>query len=145
MFKSIVTSQELVERDNKFYTKKDSELYSGKVNDKHKNGKTSFIGQYKNGMKIGEFITYHDNGQIKKKENYLLGTLDGLFKVYDKEGYVEKLKYFIKGKTLEFYESHQLIIKGQNVEFRKGDWWDDDLNTFRLMTIIDKKTQKTWI
>ena len=166
MFKSTVTSQELVERDKKYYTREDSELFSGKVEDKHKNGKTSFVGQYKNGMRSGEFITYFENGQIQKKENYLLGTLDGkivefykdgkiknsykmldgkisdgLFKVYDEEGYVEKLEFFKNFKSLNYYESHDLIVVETGKNFNVGDFFDDN-NNFKIFNVINSKTQK---
>lgn len=142
MFKSTVTSQELIERDKKYYTKEDSELFTGKVEDKHKNGKTSFVGQYKNGMRSGEFITYFENGQIQKKETYLLGTQegkveefnddgslrtsyvmkdgkypDGPIKFLDKEGFVEDFIFYKNNKEItEDFKTEQLHYKN-NIKF----------------------------
>ena len=70
------------------------------------------------------------------------GKIDGLFKVFDKEGNLEVdlLDFYKNNQVLIQYESHKLIIKEQGKEFRKGKWYDKE--NFRLMTIIDEKTQK---
>lgn len=159
MFKSTVTSQELVERDKKYYTKEDSELYSGKVEDNHKNGKTSFVGQYKNGMRTGEFITYYENGQIQKKETYLLGTQegkveefnddgslrtsyvmkdgkypDGPIKFLDKEGFVEDFIIYKNGKRIvEDFKTDSLYFK-QNIDLNSEHFF---LSPGNLKSIFD--------
>jgi antitoxin component YwqK of YwqJK toxin-antitoxin module len=154
MFKSTVTSQELVERDKKYYTKEDSELFSGKVEDKYKNGKTSFVGQYKNGIMTGEFVTYFENGQIQKKENYLLGTQEGKVEEFNDDGslrtsYVMKdgkypdgpIKFLDKeGFVFDFtmYKDNKLItkdFKSTNLYYSFEDF-DDKKLEFSLKSLM---------
>ncbi len=166
IFTKTVSTDQLIFRKNLSYTINSTKPYSGNIEDTHENGQVSLKGKYEDGLKTGLFIKYYDNGQIKESSNFFMGTeegkvqgfykngnikfsykmidgkIDGLYKTFDKEGNlkVEFISFFKNNRVLIQYESHKLIIKEQGKEFRKGKWYDKE--NFRLMTIIDEKTQK---
>ena len=52
------------------------------------------IENFKNGVKEGYEISYHNNGNIKAEGNFKKGNLDGVYKVYDKAG-----KFSFEGRS----------------------------------------------
>ena len=70
-----------VEKDT-IYSTKDISLVSGLVLDHFENGMIKLYGEYKNGLKNGEFKKWHSNGQLKRILNSSRETC------WDKEGNV---------------------------------------------------------
>ncbi len=161
-----VSTDQLVVRKNLSYTVNSKKPFTGIVQDTHENGQVSLKGKYADGLKTGLFLEYYDNGQLKKSSNFFMGTeegkieefhkngniktsyklidgkiRDGLFKLYDEEGYVEKLEFFNNYKSLDYYESHNLIVVETGKNFNIGDFFDDDDN-FKIVNVINSKTQK---
>ena len=51
-------------------------------------------GEYKNGLKNGEFKKWHSNGQLIFKGNYINGLENGVFEEFDIYGKkISKIKY----------------------------------------------------
>lgn len=166
IFSKTVTSDQLVVRGNISYTINSKKPYSGNVEDAHENGQVSLTGKYEDGLKTGLFIEYYDNGQMKKSSDFFMGTeegevkefhkngnvkttykmidgkiSDGLFRAYDEEGYLEKLEFFKKQKSLDYYESNNLIVVETGENFNVAEFFDDDGN-FKIVIVHDSKTQK---
>ena len=59
----------MVERDNLFYKKFTNIPFSGEISGKEN-------GKFKNGRRYGEWISYHENGQLKSEGNYKDGEKD---------------------------------------------------------------------
>jgi len=70
---------ELVERDGLFYPKFSDVPFTGEVTGKSQ-------GNLKNGKKYGDWISYHDNGQLAEKGNYKNGKKDGDWVSYWEDG-----------------------------------------------------------
>ena len=163
-----VSTDQLVMRKELTYLKNSEKPFSGKVKDIFNNGQISYEGKYKSGLKSGSFITYYNNGQVKKQANFIKGNIkgkveefhkngnvkssylvkdgafsDGLFKVYDKDGYIEKFEFYLNKNSLDYYESHDLIIVESGKKFINDNWFDDDgkLKNFR---VIDSKTKQSF-
>ena len=166
IFSQTVSTDELVVRKNLSYTINSKKPFSGNVEDTHENGQVSLTGKYEDGLKTGLFLEYYDNGQLKKSSIFFMGIEegkveefhrdgniktsykmvdgkigDGLFKVYDEEGYVEKLEFFKNHKSLDYYESHNLIVVETGKNFNIADFFDEDGN-FKIINVIDSNTQK---
>ncbi len=62
-----VDANDLVERDGLIYKKFSNVPYTGKVNEKN------IQGYVKNGKPEGEYVLYHDNGQLNLKGTYKNG------------------------------------------------------------------------
>ena len=89
--------EELIQVDGLFYKKFTNTPFTGKVIGGEKQG------SLKDGKKVGEWVEYHDNGQLEKKVEYKDGQLEG-----------ESVGYFRNG---------QLWWKGQNKDGKiKGEW-----------------------
>jgi hypothetical protein len=61
-------------------------LLDGPVIHYDKNCNKTMIENFKNGIKEGWEIEFHENGNLKAEGYYRKGYLDGMFKVYDKNG-----------------------------------------------------------
>ena len=68
-----LTIDDLVERDGLFYKKFTNTPFTGEVS-----GIQS--GDFKNGKRIGEWLTYYQNGQLRLIRNYKDGKEEGLYK-----------------------------------------------------------------
>ena len=69
------TMGDLVERDGVYYKEFTEITFTGKVT-----GKVQ--GNYKNGKKEGEWVSYDDNGQLSGKGNFKNGRRDGEWVYY---------------------------------------------------------------
>lgn len=76
--------------------------------------KTLVKGIYKNGIKNGEWTSYHSNGAQRLKANYLDGKPHGTWKYTDEKGAVVAKLSFNKGKAVGhwqgYYPSHNKAI-----------------------------------
>lgn len=161
-----VSTNQLVIRKKLTFLTNSKKPYSGNVKDVFNNGQVSYEGKYNNGLKNGLFTAYYNNGQIKKQVNFVKGIeegkveefhengniksssivedgniQDGLFKIYDKEGYVEEFEFYLNKKSLDYYESHDLIIVGSGKKFINDNWFDDD-GKLKAFKVIDSKTKQ---
>ena len=73
------TIEDLVKRDGLFYKKFTNTPFTGEVS-----GIES--GDFKNGTRIGEWLFFHENGQLHLVGKYKDGKKDGLWKSYHKNG-----------------------------------------------------------
>ena len=82
-----------IEKDT-IYSTKDISLITGLVLDHFENGMIKIYGEYKNGLKNGEFKKWHSNGQLIFKGNYINGSENGVFEEFDIYGKkTSKIKY----------------------------------------------------
>ncbi|MCT4628454.1 MAG: toxin-antitoxin system YwqK family antitoxin [Winogradskyella sp.] len=80
------------------------------------NGKLKKIGSYSDGVKTGNHIYYHKNGVLNKRVNYQEGILIGEVKEYYNNGKLKvKMRYsdgFLFGKYLEYHDNGKLKTEG---------------------------------
>ena len=95
LFKSeTVDYGELIERNNIYYKKFLNVPFTGKTSGKeqgylkkglregewvsyHENGQLQWIGTYKNGKKESEWVEYHDDGKLRSKGHWKNGKEEG--------------------------------------------------------------------
>jgi len=70
-----VTFGELVERDGLYYEKFTDVPYTGKVTGEEQ-------GSFRNGERVGTWVSYWENGQLSFKENYKNGKEEGEYISY---------------------------------------------------------------
>ena len=109
------TMDDLVERNDLYYEKFTNVPFSGivtgheqgsfkngeKVGDwvgYHENGQLSHEGNYKNGKKVGDWVSYHENGQLSHEGNYKNGKKVGDWVGYFKGGGISYKGNFKNGK-----------------------------------------------
>lgn len=65
------------------------------------NGKTAWIGHYKNDLEDGVWEFYWENGTLKSKEYYLKGREDGTCQYFDQNGKKTKEAVWKNGKLIQ--------------------------------------------
>ncbi len=65
------------------------------------NGKTAWVGHYKNSMEEGSWEFYWENGQLKSKEFYSKGKENGTCYYYDQNGKMTKEAIWKNGKLIK--------------------------------------------
>ena len=76
------TMDELVKRDGIYYKKSTDTLFTGAVTG-------TWQGRFENGVKIGEWAFYHDNGQVYGKGSYKNGKKEDEWVDYRRDGAVD--------------------------------------------------------
>ncbi len=118
-----LTIDDLVERNNIYYKKFNNVPFTGKVSGIEN-------GSFQKGKKNGEWLRYHENGQLHIKSNYKDGKengqlryslnfkddkLNGLSKSFGKNGQLLTEEIYKDGKlnglSKSYYENGQLHIK----------------------------------
>ena len=81
--------------------------YTGSVFESFPNGDIRKEGQYRDGLKVGKFVEYYENKQIREEKNYIInsnseGILrsypDGEFKSFFENGNLLSIQRYISGK-----------------------------------------------
>ena len=87
------------------------------------------IGEYRNGIKIGEWVWYHSNGEMEQKGRYTKsGKPDGLWKWWYENKQLQREETYVRGKEegelVEYFEDGKLAAKGQYEEGEEvGKWY----------------------
>ena len=103
-----------------------SEAYDGELQKR-------FDIKYKPGEKkpfSGWFISYHDNGQMRKLEQYKDGKYHGPFLYWHDNGQMNFQGEYVDGerhgKYTEWQDDNKLIAHGRYVRGRRVAWWLED-------------------
>ena len=140
-----LTMDELVERNDLYYKKFTNVPFTGEIS-----GVES--GSFKTGKKNGEWLVYHENGQLRFVENYKKGKKEGIWKGYFENGDLSFKKSYKDGKKVGesvsyhengqlwqianwkdgkpegpwrmYYDSGQLWMKGNWKERKKDGLWE---------------------
>jgi hypothetical protein len=75
------TMDDLVEREGIYYEKFTDVPFSGEITG-------DIQGSLKNGEKEGDWVWYHENGQLWMKENFKDGKKEGAWVSYDENGFL---------------------------------------------------------
>ena len=109
------TMDELVKRDGIYYKKSTDTLFTGAVTG-------TWQGRFENGVKIGEWVFYHDNGRLHSKGSFRNGVKIGEWIFYHDNGQLWKkvtLKNGVmEGESVSYHRNGQLEIKGS---FKNGE------------------------
>ena len=90
-----------------------------------------------NGKREGKWISYYENGQIKKEGNYMNGWYYGSWNSYYENGQIESKENFSnqkrEGKWISYYENGQIKTEG-NYKYgkRKDKWTSYDENGMKI-------------
>lgn len=77
---------------------------SDKLSKEHvyfENGKTAWVGHYKNNLEEGSWEFYWENGQVKAKEHYTKGKENGTSYYFDQSGKKTKEAIWKNGKLIK--------------------------------------------
>ena len=115
-----VDYNDLVKRDGLYYEKFTNEPFTGKTTGRIQNN-------YMNGKFEGEWIEYHENGQLKIKRNYKDGKLEGKSLWYHKNGQLESKGNFKddekEGEWLHYRSNGKLWRKYYYKDGKKDGRW----------------------
>ena len=113
-----LTIDDLVERNDLYYKKFTNVPFTGEVsgieNGKfkngikdgewlvfHENGQLWYKTNWEDGEKNGPYEVYYDNGQLKEKGNHKDGWEDGLWEYFNKDGSLKRTETWKEGKKIE--------------------------------------------
>jgi hypothetical protein len=112
--------KDLVERDGLHYKKFSDVPFTGKTTGRDQ-------GSFKNGKRVGPWVTYHENGQLWSKGNWKDGKLDGPFVNYWDNGQLSNKGTFKDGKRhgllLSYYDDGLLSSKGNWKDSKRDGPW----------------------
>ena len=115
-----VDYNDLVKRDGLYYEKLTNEPYTGKTTGRIQKN-------YINGKFEGEWLEYHENGQLKIKRNYKDGKLEGESLWYHKNDQLESKGNYKdnekEGKWLHYRSNGKLWRKYYYKEGKKNGIW----------------------
>ena len=132
------TMDELVKRDGIYYKKSTDTLFTGAVTGTwqgrfengvkigewafyHDNGQLHSKGSFRNGVHIGEWIFYHDNGQLWKKVTFKNGVKEGeLVGYHDNGRFSGKITHkngLLDGEMILYHRNGRLHSK---VSYKNG-------------------------
>lgn len=82
---------------------------------------------YENIVRHGEYLRYHNNGNLEYSANYYYGKKHGLITNYDKDGNVMETTQYrggvMHGETIRYYPNGSIKVKGQcNNGKTFGEW-----------------------
>ena len=97
-----VTVDDLVEREDIFYKKFSDVPFTGEVTGRHQ-------GTLKDGIRIGTFLEYYENGQLELKRNYKDGVIDGLVESFHENGQLKSGENYKGGKLDGISENFNVI------------------------------------
>jgi len=140
-----LTMDDLVERDGLFYKKFTNTPFTGDVastesgnfiNGKrigewltfHENGQLEEIGNFEDGNKDGSWTTYHVNGQLRSKGNYKYDKMDGFWEFYYKNGQLSNKGNYDNGEREDghwefYYDNGQLWSRGNYKDGKMDGFW----------------------
>tara|TARA_R110000744_G_scaffold356457_1_gene463214 strand:+ start:185 stop:670 length:486 start_codon:yes stop_codon:yes gene_type:complete len=128
---------ELVKRDSLIYPKFSDVPFTGEVTGKaqgnlkngksegdwlgyHDNGNLHFKGKYKDGKKEGLWVSYHDNGQLTGKGNYKNDKKDGDWVLYYNNGLLRSKGNYKNGKIEGIYFSYDELGREFKDNYKDG-------------------------
>lgn len=140
-----VDFEDLVERDGLYYEKFSNVPYTGKVSGMqqgslkegkqwdgeylwyHDNGQLRMRINYKNGKHHGEWSSYDRNGQLLSKSNRKNGKEHGEWTYYDKDGNLRSITQFKngkrEGKAIYYYPNGNVESTGTHKNgWHEGEW-----------------------
>jgi antitoxin component YwqK of YwqJK toxin-antitoxin module len=87
------------------------------------------INQYTpDGLKIGYWEEYHDNGKLGSKGNYVKGDRDGYWEWYYENGRIESKGSYKNGKRDDYWEDYwdngKLMFRGYYVDGKRNGYWE---------------------
>ncbi len=93
-------------------------LLHGNFQKFHTNGQLAERGEFKYGLKDGEWMTWYESGELKSKLIYKKGILNGSFSTYSKDGKTTEKGKFKKGR-----KKHKKQKKDQSIEEEEQAPW----------------------
>ena len=114
------TYDDLVEREGLWYKKFTDVPFTGEIT-----GDTQ--GSLKNGEKEGDWVWYHENGQLWMKQNYKDGKEEGDWVWYRENGQLFFKSNYQNGRSngaaVSYHENGQLWFKGNHKNDEKDGAW----------------------
>jgi len=103
------TFDDLVFRNGLYYKKFTDIPFTGEITGQAQ-------GNYKNGLKHGDWVIYYSDGQLQSKGKYIDGHREGIWERYDEHGTIHEFGKYIKGKKngnwfLRYENPHMNVFK----------------------------------
>ncbi len=129
----IVSTRDLVKKNNLSYKVNDTEPFSGIAEDYYKNGQIRVKAHYKNGKYNGLGKVWYENGQMKLDGHFKDGEMDGLQKEWYENGQIKYEKYYIDGKKDGFYKGwyengqikYEKYYIDDKIDGPATTWWEN--------------------
>jgi antitoxin component YwqK of YwqJK toxin-antitoxin module len=104
--------------------------YTGNWKFYYPNKQIKSIGNYKNGLKIGEWSYFYLSGSLEEKGNYnKIGELDGNWENYYENGKLAKQEEYengkLTGKAIEYNKNEKILAKGNYIDGEKHGNWEE--------------------
>lgn len=100
----------------------------GPFQELYESGEVRVAGDYKDGMRSGEWIYYNEQGRVSQKGRYRKGKAHGDWVWYYGDGTVRRREVYRNGRedgqSEEYNRSGQLMSKGQFIDgLKEGQWY----------------------
>ena len=107
-----ISKIEITFNGKKTFFKKNSEAYTGDINEYYDDGKVKMEMSVLNGFKEGLFKQFHTNGNLQTQSNFIKGEIHGKFTSYHQSGSQQIITFYNDnhrhGSYEEFHENGQL-------------------------------------
>ena len=141
-----LTMDDLVQREGLYYQKFTDVPFTGEIDEGLERG------ELKNGNQEGQWVRYHENGQLFYKVEYKNGEREGPWVVYHKNGQLEIEGNYRNGKLegpwVGYHKNGQLSFKGEYKNGEQEGPWVYYWNNGHLNSKGDYKNSKregTWV
>ena len=118
---------EMVQRNNTYYLKGQSDPYTGPIFSSYSNNNLRSNGDVIDGKKDGSWHEWYENGTIKSKENYKYGMAMGIWELWYENDQIKLKASFKNGKAngarTEWYENGQKKEEGNFINGEQQGRW----------------------
>ncbi len=125
LFSTIAISQESVDystlilKDGKKYTATGTQPFTGQCFTLYKGGEKGLGGNYKDGIKSGDWIWWYKNGKKKRHAKFVDGQLEGKSTYWYKNGVKKSEIYFSENQNLRQISYNEKGERVANPSFSK--------------------------
>ncbi len=109
-------------------------LLHGNFQKFHVNGQLAERGEFKYGLKDGEWLTWYESGELESKQIYKKGVLNGSFSTYSKDGEITEEGKFKKGRKKQKRQK-----KDQLIEEKEEEKGEEEVPWYKKIFKIEKK------
>ena len=151
LFAEKILEEKLIYRGDIAFSFDTDEPITGKVIQNYDDGKIKFQGEYLEGLKIGEWTEFFEDGNKKAIRNFSIGKKDGFFEIFFNDGKTKLRGEYLGGKEngewAEHREDGKLIYVGNyKVGELDGRWqnFHDNGRLYSMGFYVDGLKEGLW-
>jgi len=125
----VFTKDQTVTRGGLVYHQDTNELVTGIVEEFHENGQLRIRNNFKDGKRDGPWEWFHENGQLRVRGSYIEGELDGLYEWFYNNGQSERRGTYRNGEPdglWEWFDENGNLTETRT--YRNGDLVETNSN-----------------